>query len=118
MKVSQPVIALHVLEFGAEHVRRVFEPDDQVGDVAFHHLLLLQHILDAGILDVEVDGADLFVRPGELLQHLAGLVDLRAHFLDGLLRLGNLGIEILQCRHRRSPRLGLVVGNIWGRLGD
>ena len=58
--------ALHVLEFGAEHVGRVLQPDDQVGDVAFHHLLLLQHVLDAGILDVEVGIADLGVGLGEL----------------------------------------------------
>ena len=54
--------ALHVLEFGAEHVGRVLQPDDQVGDVAFHHLLLLDHVLDAGVLDVEVGGADLLRR--------------------------------------------------------
>ena len=46
--------ALHVLEFGAEQVGGVLEPDDQVGDVALHHLLLLDHVLDAGVLDIEI----------------------------------------------------------------
>ena len=102
-KFSQPVIVLHALEFGAEDVGGVLEADDQVGDVAFHHLLLLEHILDAGILDVEIGVADLLVGGGERVEHGAGLLDLGAHVLDDLLGLGNFGIEILQCRHRGLP---------------
>ena len=113
--------ALHVLEFGAEDVGGVLQPDDQVGDVAFHHLLLLEHVLDAGVLDVEVGGADLLVGLGELVEdHGAGLLDLGAHLLDDLLGLGNLGIEILQCRHMVSPQLGIksCVWNICGARCD
>ena len=91
--------ALHVLEFGAEHVGGVLKPDDQVGDVALHHLLLLDHVLDAGVLDVEIGRADLLVGLGDRLQHGAGLLDLGAHLLDDLFGLRNLGIEILKCRH-------------------
>ncbi len=59
--------ALHVLELGAGDVGGVLEPDDQVGDVALHHLLLLDHVLDAGVLDVEIGSADLLVGPGQRL---------------------------------------------------
>jgi hypothetical protein len=46
--------ALHAFEFRAEHIGRIFKPDDQVGDVGFHHPLLSKHILDAGVLDIEL----------------------------------------------------------------
>ena len=106
--------AFHALEFGAEDVGGVLQPDDQVGDVAFHDLLLLEHVLDAGVLDVEVGGADLFVGPGDLVEHGAGLLDLGAHLLHDLLGLGNLGIEVLQCRHIGLSRLRMMRCGIYG----
>lgn len=96
-------VVLHALEFGAKNVGGVLQADDQVGDVAFHHLLLLQHILDAGVLEVEIGVADLLVGPGQRVEHGAGLLDLSAHVLHDLIGLGNFGIEILQCRHRSLP---------------
>ncbi|MET4686704.1 hypothetical protein ABIA13_001149 [Sinorhizobium fredii] len=61
-------VALHALELGTENVRRIFKPDDQIGDIGFHRLLLLEDVLDAGVFDVEIDVAELGVRLGELLE--------------------------------------------------
>ena len=69
----------------------------------------LMHVLDAGVLDVEIGGADLLVGLGDLVQHGAGLLDLGAHFLHDLFGLRDLGIEILKCRHEflRRHKVGL-----------
>ena len=96
-------VVLHRFEFGAEHVGGVLQPDDEVGDVRLHRLLLGQHVLDAGVLDVEIGIADRLVGVGERVEHGAGLLDLRAHVLDDLFGPGNLGIEILQRRHGTPP---------------
>jgi hypothetical protein len=102
-KVSQVGEALHALEFGAEDVGGVLEPDDQVGDVAFHHLLLLEHVFDAGVLDVEI-GRPILASVLANLSRTAGLLDLGAHLLDDLFGLLDLGVEILQSGHQRSSR--------------
>ena len=57
-------------------------------------------------------------RLGELLQHAAGLVDLGAHLLDDLLGLGDLGIEVLQCRHRALSPGWLRWREYMGVAGD
>src|SRR5690606_30154605 len=60
-------------------------------------------ILNAGILDVEIDLADLPVGLSDLIQHDAGLFQLAAHRFDNVACALDLGIEVLQRRHPGSP---------------
>ena len=96
-------VAFHAFKLGAEHVGRILQPDDQVGNVAFHHTLLAEHVLDTGILNVEIHLPDGFGL-GQFFQNDAGLLQLGFHFLDGLPGLFNFGVEILQTGHQYLPR--------------
>ena len=96
---------LHRLKFFTKHVCGVFQPDDEVGDVAFHHLLLLEHILNAGVFNIEINVADRLFAFGKFFQNNAGLLQLGLHVRDDLLRLFNFRIKILQRRHiGKTPR--------------
>src|SRR5690606_19422214 len=78
---------------------RVLEADDEVGDVAFHHLLLGQDVLDSRILDIEIGCANRLIRLGKLIENHARLLDPGAHIFNSAFRTRNLGIKILQRCH-------------------
>jgi hypothetical protein len=105
-------IGFHRLEFRAEHVGRVLQPDDEIRDIGFHHLLLFQHVLDTGVFDVEVGVTDGLVRLGEFFEHDAGLLDLGTHVVDDLFGLLDLGIKILQGRHESGLPLPGPTGRV------
>jgi hypothetical protein len=96
-------LALHALEFGAEDIGGVFQADDQVGDVAFHDLLLVDHILDARILDIEIRVADLGIGLGELVEDSGRGVELAAHVVDRRAGFFDFCIEGLERSHIHSP---------------